>query len=47
MSEADLNDLILALQNATALGRLAHAEAQTIFAKLFDLGYTIAKPAKA
>ncbi len=45
LTDAELADLINALRDHTALGRIALGEAETIFAKLAELGYTITKPA--
>ena len=38
------DEMIDKLRGTTALGRLALVEVRTIFAKLAELGYTIAEP---
>jgi hypothetical protein len=45
MTDADLNTLILELQRTTALGRINHSEAHTVFARLTELGYGMTAPA--
>src|SRR4051812_12079919 len=45
VTESETNVLISKLQASTALGRINLAEAQTLFARLVELGYVIAAPA--
>ena len=44
LTENDLGELILALQNTTPLARVNLAEARDIFARLAELGYVLTKP---
>ena len=45
LTDAQLDDLIVALQTTTPLTRVNVTEAKVIFAKLAELGYTLTKPA--
>jgi hypothetical protein len=42
-ARAERDELIAALQNRTALGRLAHTEANTVFDVMAELGFAITK----
>lgn len=44
LTDAELTELILALQGSTPLARINLAEGRAVFAKLAELGYTLAKP---
>jgi hypothetical protein len=45
ISEAELQQLLMALRNITPLGRISLVEAEAIFAALASNGYRLAKAA--
>jgi hypothetical protein len=47
LTDNELNELVLMLQNASPLVRLTNMEARTVFELMQQRGYTITKPEPA